>query len=134
APDPGTGTGCTKVDGLVVCASSPSVGSTTGGTTGGTGSGSGNGSNFAGSCSGGFQCSGGDAIQCAIAKEQYTRNCELFDDDANPLAEFYYSERNKEGSQSDKLPGNETVNVGAGNFNTTNALGAAGGAQDLAVV
>lgn len=33
-------------------------------------------SSFSGSC-GAFTC-GGDAIQCAIAKEQHTRNCELF--------------------------------------------------------
>lgn len=34
-------------------------------------------STWGGSCAG-FQC-GGDAIQCAIAREQHTRNCALFD-------------------------------------------------------
>lgn len=34
-------------------------------------------SNFGGACSGGFTCEG-DAVQCAIAKEQHTKNCELF--------------------------------------------------------
>lgn len=36
-------------------------------------------STWAGACSG-FTCSG-DAVQCAIAKEQHTRNCQLFDQD-----------------------------------------------------
>lgn len=34
---------------------------------------------FGGSCSGGFTCEG-DALQCAIAKEQHKRNCEVSDD------------------------------------------------------
>jgi hypothetical protein len=33
---------------------------------------------YSGSCSSGFSCDG-DAVECAIAKEQYTRNCALFD-------------------------------------------------------
>lgn len=34
---------------------------------------------FGGSCSAGFTCEG-DALQCAIAKEQHKRNCEMSDD------------------------------------------------------
>lgn len=34
---------------------------------------------FGGSCSAGFTCEG-DALQCAIAKEQHKRNCEMGDD------------------------------------------------------
>jgi len=34
---------------------------------------------FGGSCSAGFTCEG-DALQCAIAKEQHKRNCEMADD------------------------------------------------------
>jgi hypothetical protein len=34
-------------------------------------------SSFGGSCAGGFTC-GGDAIQCAIAREQHIKNCILF--------------------------------------------------------
>lgn len=34
---------------------------------------------FGGSCSAGFTCEG-DALQCAIAKEQHKRNCETSDD------------------------------------------------------
>jgi len=35
-------------------------------------------SSFGGSCGGAFNCNG-DAIQCAIAREQHTRNCALID-------------------------------------------------------
>lgn len=65
----------------------------TGGTGGGNGTGgNGNGeddgdkSSFGGSCQAGFTCEG-DALQCAMAREQHRRNCELFekDTDANSL-------------------------------------------------
>lgn len=39
------------------------------------------GKSFGGSCSAGFQCSG-DALQCAMAREQHKRNCALFEDRA----------------------------------------------------
>lgn len=41
------------------------------------GSGAGGQSDWSGSCSAGFIC-GGDAVQCAIAQDQYQRHCELF--------------------------------------------------------
>ncbi|MCO5337184.1 EB domain-containing protein [Delftia tsuruhatensis] len=68
-------------------------GTGTGGTGGGNGTGgNGNGeddgdkSSFGGSCQAGFTCEG-DALQCAIVREQHRRNCELFekDTDANSL-------------------------------------------------
>jgi hypothetical protein len=37
-------------------------------------------SSFGGSCAGSFTCDG-DAIQCAIAREQHVRSCQLFDTD-----------------------------------------------------
>ena len=41
---------------------------------------------FGGSCDGGFSCEG-DALQCAMAKEQHIRNCQLYapDKDVNSL-------------------------------------------------
>lgn len=33
---------------------------------------------FGGACAGGFTCDG-DAVQCAVAKEQHQRNCQMFD-------------------------------------------------------
>lgn len=47
---------------------------------------------FGGSCSGGFTCDG-DALQCAIAKEQHKRNCEMSD---NLLKSDEYKEWQKE--------------------------------------
>lgn len=44
-------------------------------------------SSFSGSCTGSFTCNG-DAIQCAIAKEQHTRNCKFFEEDADMNSEF----------------------------------------------
>lgn len=96
----------------------------------GTGSGGGT---FAGSCETGFLCEGGDAIHCAIAKEQHVRNCRLYDAQGNAKAVLYYAEDGKQGNQTGDLPGNDTVNVGPGNFDTTNVLGAAFGVSDLTV-
>lgn len=85
-----------------------------------------------GSCaSGSFSCDG-DAIQCAIAKEQHRRNCKLFDDKSAETA-LYEQEKGKEGNQTDDLPGNETINV-LGRIDSTDALGGGGaGAKDLTV-
>jgi hypothetical protein len=35
-------------------------------------------SSFGGACSGGFSCKG-DAVQCAMARQQHERNCQMFD-------------------------------------------------------
>ncbi|MDD2609522.1 MAG: hypothetical protein PHX60_07445 [Giesbergeria sp.] len=85
-----------------------------------------------GSCaSGSFSCDG-DAIQCAIAKEQHRRNCKLFDDKSAESA-LYEQEKGKEGNQTDDLPGNETINM-IGRIDSTDALGGGGaGVQDLTV-
>lgn len=40
---------------------------------------------FGGVCSSGFTCDG-DAIQCAMAKEQHQRNCQLYDPDTDPAS------------------------------------------------
>lgn len=91
-----------------------------GGSGNGSGSGSGNGSgdgdddedksSFGGSCSGGWSCEG-DAIQCAIAKEQHKRACELFQDTDSEAYKLYLKERDKEGSVLDGLKGNKDIDV-----------------------
>lgn len=48
------------------------------------GDGDGEGSSFGGSCVAGFTCDG-DAIQCAMAREQHIRNCKLIDDPPDPV-------------------------------------------------
>ena len=77
-------------------------------------------SSFMGSCMGGFQCEG-DAVQCAIAREQHRRNCAMFVDESNE-SKLYDNEKNKEGSQADLLVGNESVDLG-GRIDQTDALG-----------
>lgn len=49
-----------------------------GGGGGGDGDGDGSGGSFGGNCGAGFSCEG-DAVECAIARETYVRNCQLFE-------------------------------------------------------
>lgn len=93
-------TSTTNVDRAQYCRSNPKTpvcnNVPTGGNTGGSGSsgngssgggGNGNGdgegeeekSSFGGSCSAGWTCEG-DAIMCAVAREQHKQNCKLFDE------------------------------------------------------
>lgn len=75
---------------------------------------------FGGSCDTGFTCEG-DAVQCAIAKEQHRRMCQLFDDKA-PQLQLYDQEKGKEGVQRGEegevidLPGRISTDslIGAG--------------------
>lgn len=78
---------------------------------------------FGGACSGGFACEG-DAVQCAIAKEQHVRNCKLFEDFDSEEAQLYQTEKGKEGSVLGSLEGNITKTIGASDFDTSDALGA----------
>ena len=85
---------------------------------------------FSGSC-GGYTCQG-DAIQCAIAREQHQRACKLFDL-SSPESILYDTNKGKEGNQTGNLPGNETINM-AGRIDTSDALGAgSAGVSDLIV-
>lgn len=86
------------------------------------------GSNFNGSCMGGFTCEG-DAIQCAIAREQHRRACKLFDDES-PESKLYNQHKGKEGNQTGDLPGNETISI-TGRINTSDAIGGGGCFGDL---
>lgn len=88
-------------------------------------------STFSGSCAGNFQCDG-DAIQCAIAKEQHIRACKLFDD-KTPESELYESEKGKEGEQTKDLPGSRTESL-ANRISTVDAFGAGQCIQDLNIV
>lgn len=102
-----------------------------GGGSGGGGDGEEDPSSFTGACAGGFQCKG-DAIQCAIAREQHIRACRLFDKES-PESKLYEELKGKEGDQTKDLPGNETVSIGD-KINTTDALGAGGaGLSDLSL-
>ena len=76
---------------------------------------------FGGSCSGGFTCEG-DALQCAIAKEQHKRSCELHVNES-PESKLYEASKGKTGKVTDDLPGNETIAL-TNRIDTSSALGA----------
>lgn len=78
---------------------------------------------FTGSCAGGFACDG-DPVQCAMAREQHTRFCQLIDNRNNSAVALFDAESVKPvGNVTDSLPGNFTVNIGAQSFDLSNALG-----------
>lgn len=87
---------------------------------------------FGGSCEAGFTCEG-DALQCAIAKDQHKRNCQMFDDKTSE-SRLYDSEVAK-GSNRDvtkDLPGNTEVDV-AGKLSSEDVLGGGRCIADLSV-
>lgn len=83
---------------------------------GGSGRGDGDGdgeekpSQFGGACASGFTCEG-DAILCAIAKDQHQRACDLFDHKTSAEYLLYQTEKEKTGKVTDDLEGNRTVDV-----------------------
>ncbi len=124
--------GTVKINGK--CYSTEPGGGGTGTGGGGTGSGNGDGDGekggFGGSCMSGFACEG-DAIQCAIAREQYARNCKLFDD-TSAESDLYNANKGKTGNQTGDLPGNETISL-SGRIDTSDPLGGGGCIGDLNV-
>ncbi|WP_156967603.1 hypothetical protein [Comamonas granuli] len=83
---------------------------------------------FSGACGVDFKCDG-DAIQCAIVREQHNRNCKLFDLKSLE-SELYEKEKNKEGDQTKELPGNETIDMN-NRIKTDDLLGGGGGIMDV---
>lgn len=74
---------------------------------------------FTGNCDAGFQCKG-DAVQCAIAKEQHRRMCQIFDDKSPETALFNQS-KGKDGIQR----GDEGSPIDlAGRISTDSLIGA----------
>lgn len=83
---------------------------------------------FGGSCSANFKCDG-DAVQCAMAREQHIRNCQIFEmktDESN----LYFKEKGKEGDQTKDLPGNDVLDI-SGRIDTGDALGGGACIGDL---
>lgn len=85
---------------------------------------------FAGSCSAGFSCDG-DALQCSIAREQHTRNCQMFDKSL-PESELYDTEKVKTGDQTATLPGNTSVALSGASFSQA-PIFASQGLSDLSI-
>lgn len=98
--------------------------------SGANGDGSGDGSYFAGQCEAGFACEG-DAIQCAIAKEQHRRNCQLMEN-KSAESQLYDQEKGKEGKRTENLPGNESHDLN-GRISSADLLGGGSGMQDLTI-
>lgn len=82
------------------------------GGSGGEGDGEGGGGQFGGSCSAGFECDG-DAIQCAIAKEQHIRNCQMNEDlvKTNEYKEWQKAKEWDGKSVTGDLPGNREFDI-----------------------
>lgn len=97
----------------------------------GDGDGDGDKSIFGGACAAGFTCEG-DAIQCAVAREQHRRNCTVFED-KTPESELYHASKSKTGSQTGDLPGNTTIAFGADKYDSTNLLGSGSCIGDVTV-
>lgn len=87
---------------------------------------------FGGSCAANFTCDG-DAIQCAIAKEQHLRNCRLFDDPSDE-SRLYDAEKAKDPNRkvTSGLPGNENVDM-TGRIDMSDAIGGGGCISDLSI-
>lgn len=94
----------------------------------GNGDGDGDGTSFVGSCIGGFSCEG-DAIFCAISKEQHIRNCKLFED-KSPESQLYDEAKGKTGDQTKDNPLNASINI-AGRIDSSDALGGGSCIGDL---
>lgn len=134
-------TGSTTTGGTTTSTSgSSTTTSTTSGGTGGNGSsssGSGNGNGgggeggmFSGKC-GAIPICDGDAVMCAVAAATFTTNCTLSDPKVStPLYDLALT---KSGDQTGSLTGNSTVNVGPGQFDQTELLGAAVGMTDRTI-
>lgn len=86
-------------------------------------------SSFGGQCEA-VACEG-DAIQCAIARDQYRRSCQLMEKESAE-SQLYATNKGKEGNQTGSLPGNETVSL-QGRIDTSDALGGGGCFGDLNV-
>lgn len=88
-------------------------------------------SSFGGDCAAGFVAEG-DAIQAAIAKELYRQNCLI--NQTTDESTLYTTEKSKTGDQTGTLPGNQTVTVGPGDFDSSDAIGGAACISDKTIV
>lgn len=103
-----------------------------GGGRGGGGGGDGDGepSSFGGSCASGFQCTG-DAIQCAIARDQHMRACQVVDA-TNQETALYEQAKGIQGNTTGDNPLNETIAASV-SVDQTDVIGGGAGVQDLTV-
>lgn len=81
------------------------------------------GGSFGGACAAGFTCQG-DTLMCAMAREQYTRNCALFE---TPSAESALYDAAKTLDKTKAVIDATEVNISSASFDQTNAFGAGTG-------
>jgi hypothetical protein len=93
-----------------------------------SGLGDGSGGGFSGDCAAGFKADGDDPVLNAMAKEQYTRNCQILTL-TSPEATVVANSSDATGLQKATTPNDSTVAIGSGNFDTSNSLG--GGSCNL---
>lgn len=98
----------------------------------GTGDGDGNGSGFGGSCGGGFTCTG-DAVQCAMAKEQYSKNCKIFEPQGTQEESAYAAGKGQTGNVTGDNPNNAEVAVGEGISGDSIVGGSGAGMHDVSI-
>lgn len=89
----------------------------------GDGKGDGGGS-FGGTCDAGFTCEG-DALQCAVAREQYKRSCQMFETPSTE-SKLYDSAvaKGRDANVTTNLPGNKSFDVSSG-IQSSDLLGGA---------
>lgn len=83
---------------------------------------------FGGTCAAGFKAVSDDAVLNAMAEEQYRRNCQVFATD-KPESTVVADASDPTGLLKATTPGDSTVSVGSGNFDTSSSLG--GGSCNL---
>jgi hypothetical protein len=83
-------------------------------------------SSFTGGACGAPDACEGDAIQCAIAAQAKKTACAL-SPDADESDADYIAAKLLTGSQTGNLAGNQTVTIGAGSFDSTDAIGGGSG-------
>lgn len=86
-------------------------------------------SSFGGSC-GSFSCAG-DAVQCAIAREQHTRNCQMFSATSQETQQ-YETAKAEIGNRTSSVP-ITPVAISPGSFEQTPVFGAGACIADLQV-
>lgn len=89
------------------------------------GEGDGKGGSFTGNCAAGFKADGDDPVLNAMAQEQYTRNCEVLKKDSAE-SQAYDAIKDVDGTTKAANPNNSEVSIGAGSFDTSDAIGGGG--------
>jgi hypothetical protein len=89
-------------------------------------------SSFSGDCAAGFTFEG-DAIQGAMAKEIHNQNC-LINAPSDESALYTTKKSEASGDLTASLPGNQTVTVGSGDFDSSDAIGGAACISNKTVV